>query len=72
MYKYEQLKRFCHDHWHQVYMYDSIYVDLETVPVEDHISSAKNLLWTTRRCKTQDQSQNIALDLVTYAQKIMS
>ena len=44
MYKYSQLKRFCHDHQLQVYMFDFMYVDTEIIPVEDYFSATdKNL-----------------------------
>ena len=39
--KYAQLKRFHHDHRLQVYMYANIYVDTETIPVEDYFPDTK-------------------------------
>ena len=36
MYKYAQLKRFHHEHQLQIYMYALMYVNPQTMPVEDH------------------------------------
>ena len=39
--KFSHLKRFCHDRQLQVYMYAFMYVDTETMPVEDHFLATK-------------------------------
>ena len=39
--KYTQLKRFHHDLWIKVYMYAFMFVDPETIPVEDHFPATK-------------------------------
>ena len=39
--KYGLLKRFHHDLRLQVYMYDFMYVDPQTIPVEDHFTATK-------------------------------
>ena len=39
--KYAQLKRFHNDLQPQVYMYAFMYVDPETIPVEDHFTDIK-------------------------------
>ena len=41
--KYSQLKRFHHDRQLQAYMYDFMYVDTETMPVEDHFTATKRI-----------------------------
>ena len=41
MYKYAQLKRFHCERRLQVYMPDLMYVDPETMPVEDHFPATK-------------------------------
>ena len=65
MYKYAQLKRFHHEIRLQVYMYDFMYVDPETMLVEEHFPATKRLLIIKRKFQLQEQSQNIGLDLVT-------
>ena len=40
--KYTQLKMFHHGRRLQVYMYSLIYVNPETIPVEDHFPTTKN------------------------------
>ena len=72
MYKYAQLKRFHHGHHFKVYMYAFMYDDPKTMPVEDHFTNTKCFVVNYKKCKLQDQYQNIGLDLVTYIQKIMS
>ena len=44
MYKYAQLKRFHHDHRLQVYMYDFMYVNPQTMQVEDHSPATKSFV----------------------------
>ena len=39
--KYAQLKTFHHDRQLQVYMYDFMYVDTKTIPVEDYFPATK-------------------------------
>ena len=41
LYNCEKLKRFCRDLRLQVYMYDFMYVDPETIPVEDPFPDTK-------------------------------
>ena len=72
LYKYTQLKSFHHELRLQVYMYDLIYVDTESMKIEDYLKATNFLLRNTRKCKIQDHSQNIGLDLVTYVHMIMS
>ena len=42
--KYAQLNRFHHDHQLQVYIYDFIYVDTETIPVKDYFTATKTFV----------------------------
>ena len=71
--KYAQLNSFHRDHRLQVYMYDFMYVDPETMSVEDHFTDKNKIkLWTTRKFQLKGQPQNIVFDLVAYVQKIMS
>ena len=37
--KYAQMKRFHHDCQLQAYMYASMYVDTQTIPVEEHLTA---------------------------------
>ena len=46
MCKYAQLKRFLHYRWLQVYMYDFMYVDPQTIPVEDNFTDTKKVVVT--------------------------
>ena len=39
MHKCVELERFHHEHWLQLYMYDFMYVDTQTMPVEDSFSA---------------------------------
>ena len=72
MYKYAQLESFYRDLQLQVYMYDFMYVDTDTLPVEDHFPDTKYLLLTKINFQLQDQSQSIGLGSVACVQKIMS
>ena len=49
--KYAQLKRFNHDQRLQVYMYAFMYVDTQTVPVEDHFPAAKIFVENYKKIK---------------------
>ena len=70
--KYTQLKRF-HDEFRlQLYMYDFMYVNIKTMPAEDHFPATHIFLWTISQLQLQEQFQNIGLDLVTYVQNIIS
>ena len=42
--KYEKMMSFHHDHQLQVCMYDFMYVDPETMPVEDHLPATKTFV----------------------------
>ena len=53
--KYALLKIFHHDLQIQVYMYAFMYVDTETMPVEDYFTATKKLLKNTRKCQLRDQ-----------------
>ena len=44
MCKYVQLKRFHNDRRLQVYMYSFMYVDPQTIPVEDNFTATKNIV----------------------------
>ena len=56
---YAQLSRIHHDHKLQIFMYDFMYVDRNTMPQEDNFTDKKNLLITTRKFQLQDQYQNL-------------
>ena len=64
--KYSQLKSFHQRCQLQVYMYAFMYVDTDTLPMEDM------LFENYKKCQLQDQSKNIGLDFVTYVDNIMS
>ena len=49
---YAQLKRFHHDHLLQVYMYDFMYVDNETIPVEEHFTATKKCVVNYKKMST--------------------
>ena len=70
--KCDLLKRFNRDLLLQVSMYTFVYVNPETMPVEEYFLSTKNLLITTIKCQPQNRYHNIGLELVTYVQEIMS
>ena len=53
-------------------MYDFMYVDPQTVPVEGHFLILKHFLQTTRKYQFSEQYQNIGWYLVTYVHDIMS
>ena len=44
MYKYAQLKRFPYDHQIQSYMYAFMYVDPQTIPVDEHFTDNKTFV----------------------------
>ena len=44
MYNYAQLKRFHHDRQLQFYMYAFMYVDPDTMPVEDYFPAKKKVV----------------------------
>ena len=69
---YAILKRFNNDNPIQVYNYDLMYVDTETMPAEGDFKATKQFLITTRKYKLEDQSQIMVLNLVTYVHNIMS
>ena len=43
--KYAQLKRFSHNLRLQVYMYDFMYVDPDTIPAEDNFPAEKTFVY---------------------------
>ena len=50
--KYTQLKRFHNDQQLQVYMYDFMYVDPETVTMEDHFPATKPFFMNYKKIST--------------------
>ena len=52
MNKYVQLKRFNHDHQHQVYMNDFMYVDTDTIPAEDNFLDKNVFVVTYKKMST--------------------
>ena len=55
MFKYAQLKRFYHDCRIQIYMYDFMYVDPQTIPVEDHYPDTKIFVVKYNKLSTTGQ-----------------
>ena len=53
MYKFAQLKRFCHGCRLQLYMYVFMYVDPETMPVEVHFPATKTFVVDYNKMSTQ-------------------
>ena len=52
MNKYALMKRCNHDLWLQVYMYDLMYVDPETIPEEDYLPYTKPLSENYKKTST--------------------
>ena len=52
MNKYAQLEKFHHDLRLQVYMYAFVYVDIDTITVEDHFPSTKTFLENYKKMST--------------------
>ena len=50
-------------------MYTLMYVDPETIPVEDYFTAIKTYVDSCKKYQLQDHYQNIGLDLVTYVHK---
>ena len=50
--KYSQLKRFHHDHQLLVYIYAFMYVDPETMSVEDHFPATKAIVVNYKKMST--------------------
>ena len=50
--KYAQLKRFHHELRLQVYMYTFMYVDPETIPLEDHFPATKTFVENYKKILT--------------------
>ena len=50
--KYSQLKRFHHDRQLQAYMYDFMYVDPETISLEDHFPDIKTFAVNYKKMST--------------------
>ena len=50
--KYEHMKRFHHDLQLQVYMYDFMYVDTETITMEDYFPDTKTCVEKYRKIST--------------------
>ena len=50
--KYAQLKRFFHDLRIQFYMYDFMYVDPKTMPVEDYFPATKTCVDNYKKMST--------------------
>ena len=50
--KYAQLNMFHYDHRLQVYIYDFIYVDPETMPAEDHFPATKKIVLRYKKIST--------------------
>ena len=70
--KYAQLKMFHRDLQIQVYMYHLVYVDPETIPVEDYFTATKMCVENYNKLSTPVPIPKYCLGLVTYVQKIMS
>ena len=70
--KYELMGRFHYDHRLQVYMYDFMCVDPETMTEGYYFAATKRLLKTKGESTLQEQYQNIGLDLNTFIRKNMS
>ena len=49
-----------------------MYVDTETISVEEYFPESKKLVDNYKKCQLQDQSRNIGLYLVTYIQTIVN
>ena len=50
--KYANLNRFHHDYRIQVYMYDFMYVDPDTMPVEEHFTATKKYAVNYKKMST--------------------
>ena len=70
--KYSKLKRFHNDCRLQLYMYAFVYVDPETIRVEDNFPATKTLCELQENFNSGTSPQNVGLDLVAYVHKIMS
>ena len=55
LYKYSQLKRFCHDHQLQVYMYAFIYVYPQKMTVKDDFPATKTFVVNYKKISSQGQ-----------------
>ena len=58
--KYAQLERFNHDLRLKVCIYDFMYVDTETIPVEDYFQIQKHLLITTINVNSRTSPKTLA------------
>ena len=52
MEKYAQPKRFHHNRQLQVYVYDFMYVDPQTMPTEDHFPAIKSFVVNYKKIST--------------------
>ena len=52
MYKYAYLKRFHHDYILQIYMYDFMYVDTQTMTAEDYFNATKEFVVNRKKIST--------------------
>ena len=46
-------------------MYALVYVDPDTIPLEDYFPDTTTVVDNCKKCQLQDQSQNVGFDLVT-------
>ena len=72
MYKYVQMKHFHRNRRLQVHMYDFMYVDIQTIPAEDHFTATKIFVVKYKKISTTGTAPKHWLDVVAYVQKIMS
>ena len=70
--KYALMKRFHYDLRLQVYMYDFMYVNPETMAEEEYFPYTKYMLQTTIEFQLQENPQSIYFDLFIYVHNIIS
>ena len=63
--KYVIMERFHCDHRLQIQMYDFIFVNLETMKVEDYFTAITKIVEKYNKCQLQDQSQIIFFDSIS-------
>ena len=53
-------------------MYDLMYVDIQTIPLEDHFTATKIFVVKYKKMSTPGPVPKHWLDVLTYVHKIMS
>ena len=68
--KYAQLNRFHHNRQLQVYMYALMYVDTETMPVEEHFTSQSNVCEPQENVNSRSSTKILAWILLQMFRRL--